>query len=242
MATSPYDSATILELSIAAAFVENPVEELGAEAWNYLAAYWRDIKREGPAKMWWDLPFDHPAIARALRIDRSQPGATYALAPFRYMRDGARHLILAAYPCPHAFAPIDIDWLGIETVVAWEPVTGKVEVLTDDRPQLFGRLTEDDSTIFADPRAFFTAWMKARAWYTATRQQAVYSKWSATPRELDVLPGALIVGDPDVIHWPTATMPRHVQCVGIEPKRVNRAILKSASLPMCVGFDNVRAA
>lgn len=242
MATSPYDDEVITALHITAAFTVNPVEAMGAEAWNYLNAYWRDKNRDTPAKTWWNLPFDHFAIARALRIDRTQPGATYALAPFRYMRDGDRHLIVAAHPCPHAFAPIDMDWLGITTVIAWEPATGNVTVLTDDRPQLFGRLTEDDNTVFADPRAFFTAWMRARAWYATARQQAAYSKWTATPPELDVLPGALIVGDPDAIHWPTPTMPRHLQCVGIDPKRVNRAILKSASLPMCVGFDTARAA
>lgn len=242
MATSPYDPEVIDTASLIAAFAESPVNELGADGWNYLAAYWRDIARETPAKMWWSLPFDHVAIARALRIDRTQVGATYALAPFRYLRKGDRHLILAAYPCPHIFAPIDYDWLGIETVIAWEPTTGKVEVLTDNRPQLFGRLTDEDNTIFADPRAFFTAWMRARAWYASARQQAVYTKWTAVPPELDVLPGALIIGDPDMIHWPTPTMPRHLQCVGINPKRVNRAILKSASLPMCIGFDTARAA
>lgn len=242
MSTSPYDAEVISAAHFIAATYENPIEAMGADGWNYLYAYQRDIKRDTPAKTWWHLPFDHHAIARALRVDRSQTGATYVLAPFRYLKDGDRHLILAAYPCPHLFSPADMDWLGIETVVAWEPSTGKVEVLTDDRPQLFGRLTEEDSTIFADPRAFFTAWMRARAWYATARQQAAQARWSAVPPELDVLPGALIVGDPDVIHWPTTTMPRHVQCVGIEPKRVNRAILKSASLPMCTGFDTARAA
>lgn len=242
MATNPYDPGVCMEAAIAAAFCDDPVEVIGVEAWNHFCAFRRDLNRDTSAKTWWNLPFNHPAIARALRIDRTQPGATYALAPFRYLRDGDRHLILAAHPCPHAFAPVDMDWLGIETVIAWEPTTGKVTVLTDDRPQLFGKLTEDDNTVFADPRAFFTAWMRARAWYATARQQAAYSKWTATPPELDMLPGALIVGDADLINWPTPTMPRHLQCVGIDPKRVNRAILKSASLPMCTGFDTARAA
>lgn len=242
MANSPYDSAAIAAAHVIAAFDDNPVEAMGADGWNYLRAYQRDIARETPAKTWWHLPFDHPAIARALRIDRTQPGATYALAPFRYIKHGARHLILAAYPCPHAFAPVDMDWLGIETVIAWEPVTGKVEVMGDDRAQLVGRLTDDDSTVFADTRAFFTAWMRSRAWYFGARQHAAYARWSATPPEIDVLPGALIVGDPEAIRWPSATMPRKIQCVGIDPKRVNRAILKSACLPMCTGFDTARAA
>lgn len=243
MATSPYDNELIGALAHIAAFDAAPLETMGAEAWNYLQAYWRDIARDGWAKTWWNLPFNHPAIGRALRIDRTQVGATYALAPFRYFKDeSGRHLILAAHPCPQVFVPADLDWLGIETIVAWEPTTGKVEVLTDDRPQLFGRLTEDDNTVFDDPRAFFTAWMKARAWYSSARQQAASAKWSATPPERDVLPGALIIGDAEAVHWPTVTMPRHIQCVGIDPKRVNRAILKSASLPMCTGFDTARAA
>lgn len=237
-----YDPETIMGLSVIAALSEAPVEEMGVDGWNHLSSYWRDIARDGPAKVWWSLPHDHPAIARALRIDRSHSCAPYALAPFRYIKRGDRHLILAAHPCPRQFTPVDMDWLGIETVIAWEPSTGKVNVLTDDRPQLFGRVTDDNNTLFADPRAFFIAWMRARAWWATSRIEAAKSPWSAKPAELDMLPGALIVGDPDRIGWPVHTMPRHFECVGIEPKRINRAILKSAGLPMCVGADIARAA
>lgn len=239
---NPYDPATIDALSVIAAFDPAPLETMGADAWNYLAAYWRDIENESPAKTWWGLKHDHPAIARALRIDRSEPHAWYALLPFRYLKLGDRHLILAAYPTPKIITAVDQDWLGIETVIAWEPTTGAVSVMTDDRPQLVGRVTETDSTVFAEPRAFFTAWMRQRAWFMAARVQASQRKWSAMHGEPDLLPGALIVGDPDKISWPVHSMPDRFTCVGIEPKRVNKAIIRSARLPMCAGIDIARAA
>lgn len=229
-------------LRFALAMEGNPFDLIGPEATNEISAYLYAIGKPCPARMWWNLPHDNPLIARALRIDPSQSCARYALAPFRYIKRGGRHLILAAHPCPRQFSPIDLDWLGIETVLAWEPKTDKVEVLTDDRPQLFGRVTDEDNTVFADARAFFTAWMRNRAWYATARLEAMKSPWSAKPAEVDLLPGALIIGDPEAIHWPVHSMPRHFQAVGIEPKRLNRAILKSASLPMCVGADVARAA
>jgi hypothetical protein len=228
-------------LAVALAHDGNPFDLVGPEATNIVAAYTHSIGKPSPAKTWWHLPYDHPAIARALRIDPSEPVARYALAPFRYVKRSDRHLILAAWPCPRQFSPITADWLEIEAVLAWEPATGAVHVLTDERPQLFGNVTEDDAVVFADPRAFFTEWARKRAWFASAYQAAMTSPWSAKPRETDRLPGGLIVGDPDSIHWPYQTMPQRFTTVGIDPKRVNRAILKSARLPLCTGTENTIA-
>jgi hypothetical protein len=212
------------------------------EAMNAFIIEQHSIAKDCPAKTWWHLAHDHPAIARALRIERAESSAWYALAPFRYAKIDGRHLILAAHPPPRIFEALDPDWLGIETVIAWEPTTGAVMVMDDDRPQIVGTVTETDATIYADPRAFFTAWMRQRAWYFTARVQAMARKFAAIPAEPDLLPGALIVGDPDKIAWPIHSMPDRFTCVGIDPKTVNRAILKFAKLPMCAGLDMAKAA
>lgn len=224
-------------LSVALAYDGNPFDMLGTEGTNIVAAYTQSLGKACPARTWWHLPYDHPAIARALRIDPAESVARYALAPFRYTKRGERHLILAAWPCPRQFSPITLDWLGIETVIAWEPATGRVTVATDDRPQLFGAVTAEDATVYGDPRAFFTAWARKRAWFATARQAAMVSRWAALPDELDTLPGGLIVGGVDAINWPAPTLPPRFTCVGIDPRAVNRAILKSASLPLCVGAE-----
>ncbi len=203
----------------------------------------RALAKDCPAKTWWHLPHDHPAIARALRIDRTDPVALYALMPFRYGKIDGRHLILAAYPVPHIFDVLDPDWLGIDAVLAWEPSTNSVEIMGEPGThELVGCVTEMDNTIFADPRAFFTAWLRQRAWYFTARHEAAQRKFAAIPKEPDLLPGALIVGDPDRVSWPIYTMPDRFTCVGIDPRAVNRAILKFAKLPMCAGLDMVKAA
>jgi hypothetical protein len=213
------------------------------EALNAFIIEQRSLAKDSPAKTWWHLPHDHPAIARALRIDRTQDGAWYALMPFRYAKINDRHLILAAYPVPRIFETLDPDWLGIDAVLAWDPATNAVEVMGEPGThELVGRVTEMDSTIYADPRAFFTAWMRQRAWYIAARKEASQRAFAAIPKEPDLLPGVLIVGDPEKVAWPLHSMPERFTCVGIDPKRVNRAILKFAKLPMCAGLDLVRAA
>ncbi len=237
-----YDPDTITSLSVIAAFSEKPVEAMGVDCWNYLASYWRDIEADTPAKLWWGLDYDHAAIARALRIDRADPPALYALMPFRYAKIDGRHLILAAYPTPMVFEDADADWLNIETVIAWEPTTNTAHVMGDAGPQLVGHVTETDPTVFADPRAFFTAWLRQRAWYYGARQEASQRQFAAIPAEPRLLPGALIVGDPERIAWPIHSMPDRFTCVGIDPRAVNKAILKFAKLPMCAGLDMVKAA
>jgi len=238
---SPWDFDTVHQIRYAMALAnmagDDPIQTVGVECANYAAAYDYALSKDCPAKTWWHLTYDHPAIARALRIDRMESVAGYALRPFRYIKRGERHLILAAWPCPHELGKIDMDWLGIETVLAWEPVTGKVTNLTDDRPQLFGAVTSEDATVYGEPRAFFTAWARKRAWFASAYQQAMTSTWSARPREIDQLPGGLAIGDIDAIHWPTPTLPERFTTVGIDPKALNRAILKSARLPFCTGTN-----
>lgn len=117
-------------LSVAMAFEDSPFEAIGEAGTNLIASYWRDIARETPARFWWNLEFNHPAIARALCVNREEFGATFALQPFRYARTDAGHRILAAWPCPRSVGTeTDDDWLNIEAVISWDPVANKAEVM-----------------------------------------------------------------------------------------------------------------
>lgn len=198
---------------------------------NALSILWHSRAKDCPGKTWWNAPPVHQAVARALRIDPAQDGAVYALAPFRYARIDGKHTILAAWPAPRIFDPVDDDWLGIEQVIAWDPVTNNATILDDDGAQLVGPLTEETATIYADPRAFLTDWAKRRAGFAIQRQAARQGTWAARPGEHDAAPGALIVGDLKKIRWPIATMPRDLTIVGADPREINKAILRAARLP-----------
>lgn len=236
---SPFDPAAIDAITQALAFGfpdlsgQALIDAVGMDAVNYLSAWQYAIDKETPAKMWWGLKSSHPAIASALKVDRSKAPAPYALAPFRFWRDETnRPLILAAYPTP---AIMDCDWLGIETVLAWDPKTDTAWVIDDDRPQLFGQATDEAAQIFASPRAFFSEWMRKRAQLATQIQMAAHNHWTAPPTEIDPLPGALMLGEPEAIRWPTHALPEAFHVVGADPRRINRAILKSARLPRCIG-------
>lgn len=211
-----------------------------AEA-NALSAYLYTIKKDTPAKFWWHLPFDHPAIARALGIDRSEFAAPFALQPFRYARTDKGHRILAAYPCPRTIGTeIDHDWLGVEAVIEWDPVANAATVYDDPHPQLVGDMRDDSASLFADPRQFFIEWARNRAAFAVRFQEAVRTAWTAKPTESDVVPGALMIGTPEAIVWAPSALPEAIRCVGVDPRRVNKAILKSARLPRC--FNENRSA
>lgn len=201
---------------------------------NALSAYLYAIKKDTPAKRWWHLPFNHSAIGRALNINRADYAAPYALFPFRYAKTERGHRILAAYPCPRTIGTeIDMDWLGIEAVIEWDPVTNTAQVFDDPDPQLVGDMRDDTATLFADPRAFFIEWARNRAAFAVRFQETIRTAWTAKPVEIDAIPGALMIGTPENIHWAPSAMPEAIRCVGVDPVRVNKAILKSARLPRC---------
>lgn len=198
------------------------------------AGYARDLAADSPAKRWWSLGYEEPLIAQALKVDRTEPDAWYALLPFRYLNDDGRHLILAAWPAPRVIDDIDLDWLNIEHVIAWEPRTGTVELLGDNAPRLIGHFSDESETLYCDPRAFFTAWAAARARWLALRRR--HTALGAV--EPDIMPGALAVGDIDRIAWPVYQMPARFRTVGADPRSVNRAIFNFVHLPLAVGAGN----
>jgi len=234
---NPYDHEMVGLIARAVAMAnlqgDDPVQTIGADCVNYLSSWQHAITRDTPGKLWWHLPFNHAAIARALKCPRDQDCAPYALAPFRFWRDeNDVPVIIAAYPTP---AIADHDWLGIETVLIWNPVTDTVRIMGDTVPQLFGAVTKDAATIYGSPRAYFTEWMRRRAQMAVQIRIAAQSHWTARPIEVDPIPGALLIGEPEAIRWPTHDMPEAFHVIGADPRRINRAILKSARLPRCVG-------
>lgn len=174
------------------------------------------------------------AIYRALRIDPNEPGVGYATGPFTLMRDGeGRVCIGGAIGIWAAFNPFDWTVDQISDVILWEPRSGAIslygssgaDLVMPDRPDV--RLT-----VYADGFAFFRAWADQRA-ATATRIYAARKAHllsSAEPADSDI-PGALAIGDLAAINWCDTGAAILVAGPGIDPKQLNRAIIRSAHLP-----------
>lgn len=220
---------------------EAPFATLDPEHINALSAYNHALRKDTPAKRWWNLDATHAATARALRINPQDDGAAYALIPFRLARTPEGPRILVAHPCPRFFAPQDPDWLGIETVLSWEPNSNTVQVEGDPSPRLVGAWRDDATTLFNDPRAFFQAWAQRRAQFAIQREVYSGKSWHTAPAECDLAPGQLIVGDASKVRWNPAAMPEHVECVGIDPRVVNKAVLRAAHLPRLTAGQPLRA-
>lgn len=213
------------------------------EAHNALFARLHALNKDSPAKTWWDAEPWHPAIGRALRIDRSQEGGVFALAPFRLAQIEGQHLVLTAYPAPRILGPVDEDHLGIQAVLAWNPVDGSTSVLGDPTPQLFGGFTTTEAgTLYATTRDFLTAWAQDRAAFYVRWKASRQGAWAHGATETDLVPGALMVGSADKIRWRPSRLPETLHCVGIEPQQINRAVLRAARLPRAVGATNRIAA
>lgn len=212
---------------------------------NEISAYCYALDRDCPGKVWWEAPMWHDAVDRALGVSREQDGGRFALFPFRAAKVDDQWRVLAAYPTPRTIGEIDEDWLGIETVIAWDPVTNRAEVLGDPVPQLVGTMAPtfadpNTTTLFGQPRVFFQAWARDRARYFRFVQNdgaAVHN----LPNEPDLAPGALIVGDARQVRWNPATMPATIECAGCDVGAINRAILRTLKLPT-LRASTIRAA
>lgn len=202
---------------------------------NALSTFWYRIDKDAPGKVWWHCPLRRDAIYRALGINPTDHGATYAVAPFRLHRsdDGVR--VLAAYPAPKLLGTPDYHWLNIETVISWNPLDDRAEILGDTAPQIVGQLTDEANGLFSSPRSFFQAWCQRRAQFAVLRQETAKQPWHATPAERDEIPGGLVIGATADIHWQPGLLPETIQCVGINPTVVNKAIIRAARLPRALG-------
>lgn len=210
--------------------------EAELEAHNADVAWLTDIERDTPARMWWHADFDHPAIAGAFSIKRSEEGAVYALAPFRIASVNGRLMIIAAYPAPRILGPVDTDWLNIEAIIAWNPNTDEAHIIGDAQPQMVGDLTHEP-TIYASPRAFFFEWLKRRAAFYVRWSMAKGGKWKHGHTERDIVPGGLVIGDPADVRWRPSTMPENVTCIGLDARRIRGALIRAAHVPRITTFE-----
>jgi hypothetical protein len=203
------------------------------ELLNPLFALLHDRSKDTAAKTWWHAEAMHPAIFRALRMDRNEAGAIFAAAPFRLHRFDDTARILVAFPCPRILAPHDNDdWLEIDTVLSWDPRSDTAEVADDPGAAIVGNIPPDTDTldVYGSPFAFFRALAEARArWFVA--RQMIAGDWRRKPREPDLSPGLLLIGKPDQVRWPRHTMPDDITCHGVDAKALNRALLKQARVP-----------
>lgn len=198
---------------------------------NSLSEYMFALRKDGPGKVWWNADFENRApIYRQLRFDPADFGAAYAIVPFRIAKIEGKAVILAAHPTPDTLDP-DPDWLNIETVFAWDPIADTATILGDDVPQIAGALSDEAHEIHASPRAFFQAWAIRRAAFYGRREGTKGKDWHVAAREQDEVPGALLIGSLAKAQINPFAMPEHVECHGIDPRELNRAILKAARLP-----------
>lgn len=200
----------------------------------------RAYAEDAPAKAWFYGEVVHPAIYRALKVDRSDPAAAYACAPFRLARVDGQHRILAAWPAPPILTGFD-DWFDIEQVIAWNPTDNSAEIMGDGLPQLIGAFpTGDTGTIFASPFTFLRAWIEERAAFYTAYRAADAAHFTTAPTEGDT-PGCLIIGDAAKVRWNPDALPRNLECAGIDPAQINRAILRSARLPRATNSIRIAA-
>ena len=202
---------------------------------NALSTFWYRIDKDAPGKVWWHCPLRRDAIYRAIGINPADNGACYAISPFRLYRSDTGVRVLAAYPAPRCFDEPDHHWLAIEQVISWNPLDDRAEILGDAAPQIVGHLTDEANGLFSSPRKFFQAWCQRRAQFAVQRQEARKQPWHAIPAERDEIPGGLVIGATADIHWQPSLLPQTIQCVGINPAIVNKAIMRAARLPRALG-------
>ncbi|MDE2434713.1 MAG: hypothetical protein KGM49_00500 [Sphingomonadales bacterium] len=202
---------------------------------NAISELWFARAKDSPAKAWWGASLDRAPVFRALRIGPNDAGAVYAAAPFRVARDANdQWCVLAAWPSPALLGDPDPDWLGIETVLAWNPLANSVQILGDTMSQLVGAFERSDQgTLFGQPFAFFRTWVEQRAAFATAWQAARSAHFTTPPPEKDT-PGMLIVGDAQKVLWRGHDLPETLNCVGIDAATVNKAIVRSANLPRAV--------
>jgi hypothetical protein len=181
-------------------------------------------------------------ICRALQIDHTDPIAGYATAPFVCVDHDDITWIAGAI----GYTTFD-EGTGISDIILWQPTTGVVR-LFGEAANIAALITpatiSAELTIFVDPRAFFRAWADRRAEFLTRRQIARETTHSIIPSEpLDGnLPGALAIGDIDAIHWLDTGASVLKAGPGVDAKKLQRGVFRSARLPRVVAADERLAA
>lgn len=198
-----------------------------------------EMAKQSPGKLWNDATANHPAIYRALRIDKADPAAFYAAFPFRLAKIDGHHNIVAAFPPPPIASPSFEVWthLDIAFVIAWNPVTNQYHLVGDPQAQvIMPALGASSETLYGDFFAFARHWVERRASFYQTRQDQQKDRWAHPVKEPadGNIPGILAIGDPAKCRWPLSDLPELLTCIGIDRNAVNSAIFKQTKLPRVV--------
>lgn len=209
--------------------------------WNDLFHTLNLLERDTPGKTFWNAKDSHPAIYRALKMDRTEIGAVFAAAAFRLhiADDGAT--VLFASPSLRILEDQDEDWLAIEDVLSWDPISDTATILGDPGQKLFGHSDPTQPLhIFASPFAYLRHIAEARAqWFVHWR--TIKSEWRAA-HEPERIPGLLLIGNVDEVRWPRHDMPNDITVHGIDARALNSALIRQAGIPRVTAQKQRKAA
>jgi len=185
-------------------------------------------------RRWLHAPRRHSdTIYRMLKIDPQDAGAGYAIAPFTVLEDDGKHWIAGAVGMWRALRPLEWCSDDVTAVILWNPRSNELRLAGEIEPSLIlpdhvpARIT-----IYGDGFAFFRAWADQRAAtfeclrYAAACQRAAL----AEPGDSDI-PGALAIGALHKLDWRSTDAAVLVAGPGVDPRELNRAVIRSARLP-----------
>lgn len=211
---------------------------------NAISAFHFACKKDTPQKFWAQCvsPLErqpiHDAICRALNLSLDDPAVSLAISHMRIGKVNDAHQIVVPYPIPLSRVQPDgttmRHWLDVDQVLIWNPKTDKAKILGDKQAQLFGAIKRDypeTHHIYGHPRKFLQDWCSNLARMHTKISQSQGKKWEVSVTEHDVICGALAVGPIHEIRFPISKLPRSIQAIEIDAKKVNSQILKCANLP-----------
>lgn len=174
------------------------------------------------------------AVFRALKIGASDPHAHFSTDRFTVLTIDGKAWIAGAVSASPIIGHRYGDWFpnGGE-VILWNPRTNEVKLRDDDHPTLIlPHRAEARLTVYADGFAFFRAWADNRAAISERINLATdnHRITHAEPSDGGI-PGALAIGALNSIDWTDTGSNILVAGPGIDPKKLNSAIIRSAKLP-----------
>ena len=216
---------------------------------NAISTFYYQLKKDTPGKFW---QFDckspatderaKKAIFKVMQLDPDDAMASIAISHIKLGKiDDAYHIVVP-YPIPEPKDWPDGSnlslWIDVEQVLAWNPKADTWHIMGDVNPDLFGAFTPDagygEPKIYGHPRRYLQEWARNRAIQLEHIRIRTAQKWQSIPKERDVCPGVLMVGDVSKIPWPLHDMPRKITCIETDAKKVGNSILKYADLPWTV--------
>ena len=98
-------------------------------------------------------------------------------------------------------------------------------------------LVLDELTVWADPRAFFTAWAAARLNTARMFRRQAEGGWAHPIVEASDsgLPGALLIGDIEHARWPMTPAAMVIAGEGLTSGELHYSAMRSLHLPRFVG-------